>query len=236
MDRVQIFSTFRSFRLKHIRNGRSDAQELAVKQASVEERSAEIARLHQRVEERDSEITRLVSKALANSDAMANLKYELWLEQLRSHEWWLNSETQRKRIQDLYRSRSWKLTGPYRRIGRILKRATAGAGFHNFRTTRDSLAISAIKFVILRPRLKSFLSQQIRRYPPLFNCFRDFTIAKILLENRSRNTFFPSPNSSKHHSSPLQGQFSCRQTDLRFFRDQQDFLDLEQFSKRRRET
>src|SRR5206468_1722735 len=63
-------------------------QELAVRQVSVEERDAEIARLHQHIadataaatkqladkqaaiEERDTEIARLISNALENTDAI----------------------------------------------------------------------------------------------------------------------------------------------------------------------
>ncbi|RJT30858.1 FkbM family methyltransferase [Mesorhizobium waimense] len=228
-------------------------QELTVKQASVEERDAEIARLHQRIadadaaatkqladkqaaiEARDTEIARLVSNALENSNSISDLKYELWLEKSRSHEWWLHSETHRKRIEEIYKSRSWKLTGPYRRIGRISRRAIASANFSNFKSRRDSLVIHAIKFVILRPRLKSFLSQQMRRYPTLFNRFRDFTIAKILSENRSRNTFFSSPTSSKHHLYRSRTNSNVDKRILTSSDINRILLDLEQYSKRRRE-
>ncbi|RRH95463.1 FkbM family methyltransferase [Mesorhizobium tamadayense] len=228
-------------------------QELAAKQVSVEERDAEIARLHQHIadadaaatgqladkqaaiEERDAEIARLVSKALENSDTISNLKYELWIETSRTHEWWLKSETQQRQIEDIYRSRSWKLMGPYRRTGRVLKRVIAGISFR-LKSKRTSLAVLAIRFVMQRPRLKAFLSEQLRRHPTLFNRFRDFAIARIVSDNRSRNTFFGFPNSSKSYSPRPGTNQGIDERILRSSDANRIFLALEQSLKRRREV
>ncbi|UVK38222.1 FkbM family methyltransferase [Mesorhizobium sp. AR10] len=228
-------------------------QELAVKQASVEERDAEISRLHQHIanadatatkqladkqaaiEERDTEISRLVSNALETSGTISNLIRDLSAEKLRTHEWWLKSETLQKKVEEIYQSRSWKLMGPYRRTGRVLKRVIAGVSLRSLKSERDSLAIFAIRFVMQRPGLKAFLSEQLRRYPPLFNRFRDFTIAKIVSDNRFRNTFFGFPNSSISYSRRSR---TDRDIDARILESSDAnriLLDLEQSLKGRRE-
>ncbi|TIN31109.1 MAG: FkbM family methyltransferase [Mesorhizobium sp.] len=228
-------------------------QELAVRQVSVEERDAEIARLHQHIadadatvmkqladkqaaiEERDTEISRLVSNALENSGTISNLKRDMSAEKLRTHEWWLRSETLQTQIEELYRSRSWKLMGPYRRTGRMLKRVIAGVSLRGLKSERDSLAIFTIRFVMQRPRLKALLSEQLRRYPTLFNRFRDFTIAKIVSDNRSRNTFFGFQNSSKSYSRRSGSNHDVDERILRSSDANRILLDLEQSLKKRRE-
>ncbi|ESY94431.1 FkbM family methyltransferase [Mesorhizobium sp. LNHC229A00] len=228
-------------------------QELAIKEAYVEERDAEIARLHQHIvdadataakqladresaiEERDTEISRLVSNALENSRTILNLKRELSAEELRTHEWWLKSETLQKQIEEIYQSRSWKLMGPYRRTGRMFKRGFSDFTLRSLKSKRNSLAIFAIRFVIKRPRLKAFLSEQLRRYPPLFNLFRDFSIAKIVSDNHSRIKFSGGSNSSKSYLHRSRHNLDVDERILRSSDANRIFLDLEQSLERRRE-
>ncbi|MDX8512386.1 FkbM family methyltransferase [Mesorhizobium captivum] len=228
-------------------------QELATKQVSIDQRDVEIARLHQHivdataaatkqlaekqaaVEERDTEIARLISNATESSDVISGLKYELWVEKTRTHEWWLKSEFQLKQIEEIYKSRSWKIMGPYRRVGRILKAASSVFKFRDLESKRDSIVVSAVRFVISRPRLKAFLSKQLRRYPSLFNRFRDYTISKITSDNCSKNRFYSTKSYSMYNSYRTNTSNHVNERILNSSESNRIFLDLEQSFKRRRE-
>ncbi|MCA0056070.1 MULTISPECIES: FkbM family methyltransferase [unclassified Mesorhizobium] len=209
----------------------------------LDTRDSEIARLQRQladeqaaIEERDAEIARLASISLENGEAISNLKYELWVEKTRTHEWWLKSETQQRQIEEIYRSTSWKLTGPYRRTGRMLKRFFAAGRLRRLEAERDNFSILAIRFIMQRPRLKEFLAKQLRRYPPLFNHFRDFTIAKIISDKRPLDTFFGFQRSSKPYFRSAGLALGVDPRILKSSDANRIFLDLEQALKRRKEN
>ncbi|TPJ80187.1 methyltransferase domain-containing protein [Mesorhizobium sp. B2-6-2] len=197
-----------------------------VKDRAVAKRDAEINRLQQHIaetdiatqrqfadkqaaiEERDVEIARLNSGALNKADDMANLRHALSIEKSRTHEWWLKSTELQGRIEELHRSRSWKLMGPYRRTGRLLKRVVAIFDLRNgIKRKRDAATIFSIRYVLLRPWLKEFISNRLRRYPFIFNKLRDFTIAKFPPDAGLRNNYQESSNfrRSNPHSIEREG-------------------------------
>ncbi|MCA0012521.1 FkbM family methyltransferase [Mesorhizobium sp. B292B1B] len=188
------------------------------------------------IEERDAEIARLASIAVENGETIANLKYELRVEKSRTHDWWLKSEAQQRQIEEIYRSTSWKLMGPYRRIGRMSKRVFSATHLGRLKTKRDYLAIRVIRFIMQRPQLRAFLAKQLRRYPPLFNRFRDFAIAKIISDNRLPGT---SPGFLKYSKPYFHSTGPTPDINPRILRSSvanRIFLDLEQALKRRKKV
>ncbi|RWJ99470.1 FkbM family methyltransferase [Mesorhizobium sp.] len=227
-------------------------QRLDAKQAAVKERDSEIARLHQHIadtdaattkqlsdkqaaiEERDAQIARFVSKAFENNNAISTLKHELWVEKSRTHDWWVRSESLQKKIEEIYQSRSWKLMGPYRRLGRLFKRIIARVDLlRRLKSTRDSIAIFAIQFVLRRPRLKAFLSNKLRARPALFNRFRDFTMAKRINSNGLPGRFHMYTGFSKPYSYGAEKHHNIDHRILRSPAANRIFLDLEQSINKR---
>ncbi|MBZ9744871.1 FkbM family methyltransferase [Mesorhizobium sp. CO1-1-7] len=222
--------------------------------AVIEERDAEIARLQQRladmndttsrqladgqaaIEARDAEIARFVSVVSGNSDAIANLKHDLSIERSRSHEWWLRSETLQKQIEEIYKSRSWKLIGPYRRTGRALKRIIMGFGLRRRKESkRRSFAVLAIHFVLRRPKLKALLSKYLRRHPTLFNLFRNFAIIQYTSGDTTYIGVSSYPDFSIPYSYRLREDRHINKLVLNSPDANRIFLDLEYSLKKRRE-
>ncbi|QKC97776.1 class I SAM-dependent methyltransferase [Mesorhizobium sp. NZP2298] len=136
---------------QHIAGGEvANQEQLTLKEAETEERNAEIALLNERI---TAQAEQVASLARQLEGAVAEREYL------------------RNQVLEIYQSRSWKLAGPYRRTGRVLKRFAASTPDLRIWTKHKTRPIYSgiIRFVLLRPRLKTFLSSIIRRYPKIHN-------------------------------------------------------------------
>lgn len=161
----------------------------AAEQARVEQLMAQLSEKEQALGAKQSELEQLHahSQWLQNEWDAAKAK----IEELNhtSHHWWTVADGLNRELQSVYRSKSWRITWPLRKLMQLLKwlfrlpvRLVTGLLRLPRRTARWLLA-KAIAFVLRREGLKQRASRWLYRHPNLEAHLRAFARARGLIHS-----------------------------------------------------
>ena len=159
----------------------------AAEQARVEELTAELSEKEQALEVKQSELEQLHAHGQWLQNEREDAKAKIDELNHSSHHWWTLADGLTRELQSVYRSKSWRITWPLRKLVQLLKwlvrlpvRVVVGLVRLPKRAVRWSLA-KTIAFTLRRERLKHRARRWLYRHPRFEAHLRAFAGAHGLI-------------------------------------------------------